>query len=160
MTVGEILPHINAVMNTVSCVALASGYVAIKNKRIDVHHRCMITAVVASAIFLAGYLTRFALTGVHKFPDVGVIKTIYLALLFSHMLLALAVVPIVFRMLYLAKHARFVDHKKLGRIGFPIWLYVSVTGVVVYAMLYHLAPRLVETDAPPVLSANSAVCMR
>ena len=160
MTIAEALPHVNAVMNTISCVALGSGYVAIKSKRVDIHRRCMITAVTASAIFLAGYLTRFALTGVHKFPDVGVIKVIYLTLLFSHMALALAVVPIVFRMLFLARHRRFAEHKKLGRVGFPIWLYVSVTGVVVYAMLYHLAPRLIEPNAPPAAVISSAVCVR
>lgn len=142
MTLAEILPHSNAVLNATSTVALCAGFVCIKSKRINAHRACMITAVIASAVFLAGYLTRFALTGTHKFPDVGVIKTIYLVILFSHMVLAIAVVPIVFRLLFLARKARFAEHKKLARWGFPVWLYVSVTGVVVYAMLYHLAPTL------------------
>ena len=139
---AEILPHANAVMNTISCVALFTGFIAIRNKNIALHRACMLTAVTASAIFLAGYLVRFALTGVHKFPDAGAIKILYLVLLFSHMVLALAVVPIVFRLLFLAKNSRFAEHRKLARIGWPIWMYVSVTGVVVYAMLYHLAPTL------------------
>ena len=142
MTLAELLPHSNAVLNATSTVALCAGFVAIRRKRIALHRACMVTAVVASAVFLAGYLTRFALTGTHRFPDVGVVKIVYLAILFSHMLLAVAVVPIVFRLLFLARHARFAEHKKLARYGFPVWLYVSVTGVVVYAMLYHLAPRL------------------
>lgn len=142
MTLAEILPHANAVLNITSTVALCAGFVCIKNKRIDAHRACMITAVVASAVFLVGYLTRFALTGTHKFPDVGLVKTIYLAILFTHMLLAIVVVPIVLRLLFLARRARFAEHKKLARYGFPVWLYVSVTGVIVYAMLYHLAPTL------------------
>lgn len=143
MSLGDALPHVNAVMNALSTVALCTGYLAIRGKRIKLHRACMLTAIGASAIFLAGYLTRFALTGAHRFPDVGVVKTIYLAILFSHMLLAILVVPIVTRLLFLATKERFAEHRKAARWGFPIWLYVSVTGVVVYAMLYHLAPRLV-----------------
>ncbi|MEZ0314223.1 MAG: DUF420 domain-containing protein [Myxococcota bacterium] len=142
MTIAELLPHTNAVLNATSTVALCAGFIAIRGKRIAAHRACMITAVVASAVFLAGYLTRFALTGAHRFPDVGAVKIVYLAILFSHMLLAVAVVPIVLRLLFLARRSRFAEHRKLARYGFPIWLYVSVTGVVVYAMLYHLAPRL------------------
>lgn len=142
MTLAELLPHTNAVLNATSTMALCAGFIAIRRKRIALHRACMITAVVASAVFLAGYLTRFALTGTHRFPDVGTLKLVYLAILFSHMLLAIAVVPIVLRLLFLARRSRFAEHKKLARYGFPVWLYVSVTGVVVYAMLYHLAPRL------------------
>lgn len=152
-TLGEVLPHVNAVMNATSTLALLSGFVAIKTKRINVHRACMLTAVTTSAIFLAGYLTRFALTGTHKFPDVGTLKTVYLTILFSHMLLALAVVPIVFRLLFLARRSRFAEHKKLARYGFPVWLYVSITGVVVYAMLYHLAPTLEVPDEMAVAAS-------
>lgn len=139
---AEVLPHVNAVMNSLSSVALLVGFIAIRAKNVELHWRAMVAAFAASTIFLIGYLTRFALTGTHKFPDAGVIKTIYLTLLFSHMVLAIAVVPIVFRLLFLARKKRFAEHKKLARIGWPIWMYVSVTGVVVYAMLYHLAPTL------------------
>jgi putative membrane protein len=142
MTLAELLPHTNAVLNATSTVALCAGFFAIRGKRIATHRACMLTAVVASAVFLVGYLTRFALTGTHRFPDVGALKIVYLVILFSHMLLAIAVVPIVLRLLFLARYSRFAEHRKLARYGFPVWLYVSVTGVVVYAMLYHLAPRL------------------
>jgi putative membrane protein len=142
MTLAEVLPHANALLNATSTVALCAGFIAIRGKRIAVHRACMLTAVATSAVFLVGYLTRFALTGTHRFPDVGTVKHIYLAILFSHMVLAIAVVPIVLRLLFLARRSRFAEHRKLARWGFPVWLYVSVTGVVVYAMLYHVAPRL------------------
>jgi putative membrane protein len=142
MTLGDVLPHVNAFFNATSTLALCSGFIAIKSGRINVHRTCMITAVSASAIFLVGYLTRFAISGTHRFPEVGALKTIYLVILTTHMLLAIAVVPIVLRLLFLARRSRFAEHKRLARYGFPVWLYVSITGVVVYAMLYHLAPTL------------------
>ncbi len=117
MNLAELLPHSNAVLNATSTLALCAGFVAIRGKRIALHRACMISAVIASAVFLAGYLTRFALTGTHRFPDVGVIKSVYLAILFSHMLLDVAVVPIVFRLLFLARRGRFEEHKKLARYG-------------------------------------------
>ncbi len=153
MTLADVLPHANAVMNATSTLALVAGFVAIRAKRIQLHRACMLMAVGASAVFLAGYLTRFALTGTHRFPDAGAVKVVYLAILFSHMVLAIAVVPIVFRLLFLASRARYAEHRKLARYGYPVWLYVSITGVVVYGMLYHLAPRLEVADEMAV-----AVC--
>jgi putative membrane protein len=93
-------------------------------------------------LFLAGYLTRMALTGTHRFPDVGAVKTLYLAVLASHTVLAALAAPLVLRTLFLGLRQRFPDHRRIARKTLPIWLYVSVTGVVVYAMLYHLAPAL------------------
>jgi putative membrane protein len=93
-------------------------------------------------LFLVFYLTRFALAGTTRFPDVGLIKTVYLVVLGTHSLLALVVVPLVLRTLFLGTKGRWDEHRRLARVTLPLWLYVSVTGVLVYLMLYHLAPRL------------------
>lgn len=140
--IGNALAPINALLNSTSTVLLLVGYVAIKRRKIPVHRASMVGAFVASCVFLVGYLTRFALTGSHRFPDLGWVRTLYLAILISHMLLAIVTVPLVFRTLFLAWRKRFDDHRKIARVTYPIWLYVSFTGVVVYWMLYHLAPSL------------------
>jgi putative membrane protein len=101
----------------------------------------MLSALACSALFLVGYLTRLALTGTHRFPGGGALRATYLAVLGSHTLLAAAALPLVLRTLYLALRERFEAHRRLARWTFPIWAYVSATGVVVYLMLYHLAPR-------------------
>ncbi len=140
--IGNALAPINALLNSTSTVLLLVGYVAVKRRKIPVHRASMIGAFVASCVFLVGYLSRFALTGSHRFPDVGWVRTVYLAILISHMLLAIVTVPLVLRTLFLASRKRFEEHRKIARITYPIWLYVSFTGVVVYVMLYHLAPSL------------------
>jgi uncharacterized membrane protein YozB (DUF420 family) len=119
-------------------VALFTGWVLIKRRRPRLHRRAMITAVTASALFLMSYLTRVALTGTHRFAGVGMAKVIYLSILFSHMTLAVAVVPLVLRLLWLVRHHRFHDHGRLARWTFPVWAYVSVTGIVVYVLLYQV----------------------
>lgn len=140
---GEALAQINAGLNSTSTVLLLAGYVFIKRRMTKAHTYAMVGAFIASTVFLIGYLTRFYLTGAHRFPDVGLWRTIYLVILFSHMILAVVTVPLVLRSLFLAYKKRFIEHRKIARWTFPIWMYVSVTGVVVYAMLYHLAPTLV-----------------
>jgi uncharacterized membrane protein YozB (DUF420 family) len=142
---GDLLAKVNATLNSTSTLLLLAGYVTVKRRQLVAHKWCMIGAFVASAVFLIGYLTRFYLTGSHRFPDVGVVRLVYLAILFSHMILAVVTVPLVIRSLFLAYKKRFVEHRKIARVTFPIWLYVSVTGVVVYAMLYHVAPALVAS---------------
>lgn len=140
--IGNALAPINALLNTTSTVLLLVGYVAVRRKKIQVHRASMFGAFVASGVFLAGYLTRFALTGSHRFPDLGWIKAAYLTILISHMILAVVTVPLVFRTLFLAYKKRFEEHRKIAKVTFPIWLYVSITGVVVYLMLYQVAPAL------------------
>jgi putative membrane protein len=98
----------------------------------------MLTAVAASALFLVSYLTRVALTGTHRFAGQGAAKVVYLSILFSHMTLAALVVPLVLRLLYLVMKRRFRDHARLARWTFPVWAYVSVTGLVVYLLLYQV----------------------
>lgn len=140
--IGNALAPINALLNSTSTVLLLVGYVAVRRRKIPVHRASMVGAFVASSVFLVGYLTRFALTGSHRFPDLGWIRTLYLTILISHMLLAIVTVPLVFRTLFLAWRKRFDEHRKIARFTYPIWLYVSFTGVIVYVMLYHLAPAL------------------
>jgi len=139
VTLADALPTVNATLNGSSAALLFVGYRAIRSKRIAVHRLAMQGAFVTSAIFLVCYLTRFYLTGAHRFPGSGWLKALYLAILFSHMVLAVVTVPLVLRTLYLARASRFAEHRKIARFTFPVWMYVSVTGVIVYVMLYHLA---------------------
>ena len=142
--IGDLLAPVNATLNATATVCLILAYVFIKQGKRTAHGRTMLAAVSASALFLVFYVTRFMLTGTHRFAGEGMAKTVYLTILFSHMILAVLVVPIVLRMLYLAKHERHEEHRRLGRWGFPIWLYVSVTGLVVYLMLYQVYGYLPE----------------
>ena len=142
MTLAEALPTVNASLNALSAVLLFSGWRAIRAGRRDRHRALMLSALSCSALFLVGYLTRVALTGTHRFPGGGWLKATYLAVLGSHTVLAVVVLPMVLRALYLALRGRFDSHRRIARWTFPVWLYVSVTGVAVYLMLYRLAPRL------------------
>jgi len=139
VSVGEILPAVNATLNGTSAVLLLVGWNAIKKKKVALHRFSMQAAFATSTIFLVCYLTRVYLTGTHRFPGDGWLKTLYLTILFTHMVLAVATVPLVLRTLFLARRSRFIEHRKIARVTFPVWMYVSVTGVVVYVMLYHLA---------------------
>jgi putative membrane protein len=139
---GTILPAVNATLNATSAALVLAGWRAIRARRVEVHWRCMVSATVVSAVFLVVYLARVALTGVHRYPAGGWSKSVYLAILGSHTLLAAAVPFLVAATLLLAARKRFDRHRRLARWTLPIWLYVSVTGVLVYLMLYHLAPAL------------------
>ena len=134
--VGDLLAMVNACLNGTSALLILSGRIAIARKRRDVHRKLMIGAFATSSVFLATYLTRVALTGTHRDPHTGAFHAAYLAVLGSHMLLAMAVVPLVLVTLWRARKRDFSRHRAVARITFPVWLYVSVTGVLVYAMLY------------------------
>lgn len=142
MTWEQLHPAINAALNLTCFVFLVLGRVAIARDDVALHRRRMLGAFTASAIFLASYLIRFATTGAHRYPGEGWDKTIYFATLFSHMALAVVLVPLVIGALRRAFRGDFAAHKRLVRLTWPIWVYVSVTGVLVYLMLYHLAPAL------------------
>lgn len=135
---GDLLALINATLNASSAVALLTGFYFIRHKVVDRHRRAMLTAVGASALFLVFYLARVLLTGTHEFAGQGAARAAYLAILFSHMILAVLVLPFVLRLLWLARAARFEEHRRLARFVFPIWCYVSVTGLVVYVLLYQI----------------------
>jgi len=142
MTLAAVLPSVNASLNATSAVLLVLGWRAIRRGHVARHRALMLSALASSILFLAGYLTRIALTGTHAFPGSGAFRAVYLAVLASHTLLAVAAAPMILRTLFLALKARFPDHRRIARATFPVWLYVSVTGVAVYAMLYVIAPRI------------------
>jgi len=136
--VGDTLAGVNASLNATSAVALFTGLYFIRKRDTRRHRIAMLTALGASALFLAFYVTRVLLTGTHEFAGTGAARTVYRTILFSHMVLAVIVVPLVLRLLYLADRGRFREHGRLARWTFPIWAYVSVTGLVVYLLLYRV----------------------
>jgi len=142
MTWEQLHPAINAALNLTCFVFLVLGRVAIARGDVALHRRRMLSAFAASSVFLVSYLIRFATTGAHRYPHDGWDKTFYLLMLFSHMALAVVLVPLVIGALRRALRGDFAAHKRLVRFTWPIWMYVSVTGVLVYLMLYHLAPAL------------------
>lgn len=142
MTWDQLHPALNAALNLTAFIFLVLGRVAIARGDDALHKRRMLTAFWASGVFLVSYLIRFATTGAHKYPGAGWDKILYLAILFSHMALAAILVPLLLGALRRALRSDFAAHKRLVKYTWPIWVYVSVTGVIVYMMLYHLAPAL------------------
>jgi putative membrane protein len=137
VTLSEALPTVNAALNATSACALFLGYWAIRTRRYALHWKFMAAAFCASSLFLVGYLTRFALTGVHRYQ--GPFRTFYLVLLGTHTVLAIVALPLILRTIWLsAVRKRFPQHRKVALWTFPVWAYVSVTGVVVYWMLYRM----------------------
>jgi uncharacterized membrane protein YozB (DUF420 family) len=132
-----ILPSVNAFLNFTAAVLLVWGYSLIRRKRIAMHRRVMLTAFVVSCVFLACYLVYHYQAGVVRYPGTGPIRALYLAILGTHTVLAAAVPVLAIVTLHRALSARFDKHRRIARWTLPIWLYVSVTGVVVYLMLYH-----------------------
>ena len=130
----------NAVLNSLATVLLVAGWVFIARGNVRAHRACMVAAFATSAVFLACYLAYHYAVGHVPFRGQGSIRTAYFAILVSHLLLAAAVPVLALRMFFLAWQGRFDAHRRLGRVTLPIWLYVSVTGVVIYLMLYHWFP--------------------
>jgi putative membrane protein len=137
-TLGRLLAPLNASLNLTSTLLLLAGLWFIRKREVRKHRMAMVGAVVSSTLFLIFSLIRYSLTGTHRFAGEGTARAAYLAILFSHMILAVVVVPLVLRLLYLVWKSRFHAHARLARWAYPIWLYVSVTGLVVYFLLYHL----------------------
>ena len=135
---GNALALVNAGLNSLSACFLVAGFAYIRQGRIQRHRAMMLSALASSALFLIFYVTRFSLTGTHRFAGEGLARTVYLTLLFSHMVLAAALVFMVPRLVFLAFKERFEDHRRLARWTYPAWMYVSVTGLIVYVMLYQI----------------------
>lgn len=157
------LPALNAVLNATSAVLLGVGYLAIRRKRVHLHRACMVGAFVTSVVFLASYLTYHWQVGTTRFPGVGGVRTLYLTILGTHTVLAALIPPLAVTTLVLAVRGRFARHARLARWTLPTWFYVSVTGVVIYVMLYQVyapavvsARRAVATAAAHVTTPNSA----
>jgi putative membrane protein len=133
----SVLPTVNAVLNGLATVCLLVGWVNIRQRRIAAHRAAMIAAVTCSALFLISYVVYHAQAGSKPFEGSGRIRLVYFVILVSHIILAAAIVPMVLVTLARALYARYERHRAIARWTLPVWLYVSVTGVVVYVMLYH-----------------------
>lgn len=126
---------------------LVAGLVFIRRRELHAHRRAMTAALWTSSLFLVFYLSRVAITGTHRFAGTGAAKAAYLGILLSHMVLAAALVPLALRLLWLVRRRRFRDHARWARWTYPIWLYVSVTGIVVYLLLYQVYGYLPDAEA-------------
>lgn len=150
MTFAELLPYLpatNAVLNSVSACFLTAGYVLIKRRRTIGHRNCMIAAFVTSILFLTSYLTyHFGLhyvlnKGPTIFRDPSWFRPIYLVILLTHTILAVVIVPMVLLSLWWGLKERFERHKRISKWTWPLWMYVSVTGVLIYLLLYQIFPQ-------------------
>lgn len=134
------LPTVNAVLNGTAAILLVWGYALIRRRKIAEHRRVMLSAFAVSIVFLTCYLIYHFQVGSVKFPRPGWVRNVYWTILFTHTVLAVTVPFLAVITLNRALRERFAQHKKIARWTFPIWLYVSVTGVIVYLMLYHIYP--------------------
>lgn len=134
----NIFPALNASLNGASALLITSGRLLIRKKKVRLHRACMIAAVVTSSLFLISYLYYHAHVHSVHFPGQGWVRPVYFTILISHTLLAVTVVPLVILSLSYGLRQKFDRHRRIARWTFPVWLYVSVTGVVVYIMLYQI----------------------
>ena len=132
------LPALNATLNLLSAILLGSGYAFIRRKNIRAHKACMIAALVTSTVFLTSYLIYHYNVGSVRFTKQGWVRPAYFFILITHVTLAAVILPLVLRTAYLAFRSRFNQHVRIARWTFPLWMYVSITGVIVYLMLYRL----------------------
>ena len=132
------LPRLDAFLNGGSAIFLLAGYVFIRLRRVLQHKICMISAVVCSSAFLVSYLYFHAHAGLIRFSGQGTVRPVYFTILITHTILAAAIVPLVVITLYFALRARFTSHRAIARWTLPLWLYVSITGVIVYYLLFVL----------------------
>ena len=138
MTVSD-LPTLNASLNATATVLLVVGFVFIRRKNIKAHKTCMISAAIVSLLFLISYVTYHNLHGFTRYAGQGAIRVVYFSILIPHTILAMiAVTPLALITLWLALRGRFEKHRKVARWTLPIWLFVSVTGVIIYFMLYQM----------------------
>lgn len=135
------LPHLNAFLNGTSAVLLFTGYSFIRARNVVAHRACQIAALIVSSLFLASYLTYHYHHGSTRFLGTGFVRPVYFTILTSHTILAIVIVPLIFLTFYRALRGDFLRHRRIARVTLPLWLYVSVTGVIVYLMLYHFYPH-------------------
>jgi uncharacterized membrane protein YozB (DUF420 family) len=136
------LPHVNAILNTTSALLLLAGFRFIRRGRVRAHRNCQVTAFVTSSLFLVSYLTYHYYHGATRFAGQGIVRPIYFTILLTHTILAVVIVPLILTTLYRAARGDFLRHRRIARWTLPLWLYVSVTGVIVYLMLYQLYPSV------------------
>ncbi|MEP7271072.1 MAG: DUF420 domain-containing protein [Acidobacteriota bacterium] len=136
------LPTLNAILNGTSTLFLILGYLSIRKRRILLHRVCMSTAFLTSTLFLISYLIYHYFHRTTIFQGQGWIRPVYFFILFSHIALAIVIVPLVLVTLSRAMRGRFMAHRRIAKVTLPLWLYVSVTGVIVYLMLYQIYPPI------------------
>ncbi|HXE74202.1 MAG TPA: DUF420 domain-containing protein [Candidatus Xenobia bacterium] len=136
----SVLPTVNATLNATSAVLLMMGYLFIRRRNITAHKACMVGALLVSTLFLISYLYYHYHHGATPFSGTGWVRTLYFSILIPHTLMAVVIVPLALTTVYRAWRGRFDRHKRIARWTLPLWLFVCVTGVVVYLMLYHLYP--------------------
>lgn len=134
------LPHLNACLNATSAVLLLSGYSFIRARNVAAHRACQVAALIVSLLFLTSYLIYHYNHGSTRFQGTGVVRPIYFTILLTHTILAVVIVPLVAVTFYRALRQDFSRHRRIARITLPLWLYVSITGVIVYLMLYQIYP--------------------
>lgn len=141
---APLLPTVNALLNAAAMGLLLRGRALARAGRVDAHRRTMLAAFATSSLFLALYVAHKVVGGFEStsFPVEGAAKAAYLALLFSHVVLAMAVPPLAILLIYRGLRGEIARHRRLARVAWPIWIYVSATGVVIYLLLYQVAPRL------------------
>jgi uncharacterized membrane protein YozB (DUF420 family) len=134
----SILPAVNATLNATSGVFLLTGYVLIKQRLINAHRNAMLAAFVSSTLFLISYLVYHYHAGSRPFPGGGAIRIVYFVILISHVLLAITILPLAISTLTKGLRGQYTRHRRVAKWTFPLWMYVSVTGVIVYVMLYQM----------------------
>lgn len=134
------LPHLNGALNAVIAALLVAGYAAIRTGRRRLHPRLMLAAFAVGLVFLGTYATQVLLAGHQRFPGDDWVRVVFLLILGGHTLLAIVVAPLVLRAIYLAARGRLDEHRRVARIGLPLWLVVALSGVVIYWMNNHLRP--------------------
>ena len=141
MTLDDIipyLPHFQALLNTAATVLLATGYYFIRNARPDLHRNCMVAALLISSLFMVSYLTYHARVGYMPLTGQGIIRPFYFTLLASHVILAAVIVPLALTTVFFAITGNFNKHPRMARWTLPLWLYVSISGVVIYILGFHI----------------------
>ena len=135
------LPALNACLNSLSAILLSAGFIFIRQKKQSAHRNCMVAAFVTSTLFLISYLVYHFNAGRTAFLEPGWFRPFYLALLATHTVLAVVILPLILTTLFLALRQRFDSHKRIARWTWPLWMYVSVTGVIIYLLLYQIFPQ-------------------
>ena len=132
------LPHFQAVLNSAAALLLGAGYHFIRNQNRELHRNCMVVALVISSVFMVSYLTYHARVGYMPFEGQGMIRPFYFSLLASHVILAALIVPMVLSTVFFALRGDFSRHPRLARWTLPLWFYVSVSGVIIYILGFHI----------------------
>jgi putative membrane protein len=140
MDLAEVLPSLLPTLNGVSVVLLITGFAAIRRGRRDRHRALMLANLGVSVLFIVVYVVEMSLVGITRFPGDDWVRSLFLVILTSHTILAVTLVPLVLTTVYRAFKKRFAEHRRIARVTFPIWLYISATGVVIYWMSHHLRP--------------------